>query len=188
MSVGRSHFAVISLLILALSLWSSVTDSLSSRLRQRALSSSNNEKDTSHATRTQERFYRINEGWLKELIGKENNKNNPACHCVRTFLWLFLSLSFSLYLYLSPFLSSCLFLFRLSFSASLTLSSPLSLLISHFLLLYFFLSLSLLLLFCLLHFFVIYILRFSEFSLLRLHFSRAILSLIRILTYIRGRY
>lgn len=102
MSVGRSHLAVISLLILALSLWSSVTDSLSSRLRQRALSSSNNEKDTSHATRTQERFYRINEGWLKELIGKENNKNNPACHCVRTFLWL--SLSF----FLSPSISTFL--------------------------------------------------------------------------------
>lgn len=125
MSVGRSHLAVISLLILALSLWSSVTDSLSSRLRQRALSSSNNEKDTSHATRTQERFYRINEGWLKELIGKENNKNNPACHCVRTFLWLSFSLSFSLYLYLSPFLSSCLFLCFVCLSLPLLLSLPL---------------------------------------------------------------
>lgn len=113
MSVGRSHLAVISLLILALSLWSSVTDSLSSRLRQRALSSSNNEKDTSHATRTQERFYRINEGWLKELIGKENNKNNPACHCVRTFLWL----SFSLFL--SPSISTFLhFSLAVSFSVS----------------------------------------------------------------------
>lgn len=116
MSVGRSHLAVISLLILALSLWSSVTDSLSSRLRQRALSSSNNEKDTSHATRTQERFYRINEGWLKELIGKKNNKNNPACHCVRTFLWL--SFSFFLSTFLLPISTFLHFSLAVSFFVS----------------------------------------------------------------------
>lgn len=114
------YTSAISLLILMLPLWSSVPDSLSSRLRRRALSSSNNEKDTSHATRTQERFYRINEGWLKELIGKENNKNNPACHCVRTFLWLSLSLSLSFSLSFSTFTLAPLLLLFVSFSFSLS--------------------------------------------------------------------
>lgn len=129
------------------------------------ISSSNNEKDTSHATRTQERFYRINEGWLKELIGKENNKNNPACHCVRTFLWLSLCLSLSVFLCLSYYLP---FYFSLSLSLSFLLCvqyiSVLSFLSS--------------LLFSHIH------ISSLQTWLLRLHFFRATLSLI--LTFVGG--